>query len=241
MLAARRLIVVGTIAACSPFSGLPVPSDAGVATPPDAAADATPFDAGADAPGACVAPRCPDAGTCRSDGFDGPSCPSSWVRSGDSKATFECSGGKLHVAAEGFDDVEAKVEHWAPGTTYRLRVGAELSITTWSGRPILQLYVARKLVLELFAQRTLTDKIVLAWCLSANCAQADVFEVARAVPHLLSLEVTAEKTALTVDCAQSITRAPLDLPLSSPVEIAFGATDGNPIDATLDDVVVEFY
>jgi hypothetical protein len=73
-----------------------------------------------------------------------------------------------------------------------------------------------------------------------TCDTAHPFDSAPGAEHFFAFEVDGAKTSLSVDCAAVATLPGTPLASDRSVTVQFGARDGEPIDGTIDDVVISF-
>lgn len=235
--------------ACTSFSAAPGADD-GADASPDVAA---PTDASLDAPSdeaepSCEVGACPQATpSCRSYSFDGPrdrdtSCPGDWTISADSDARATCADGKLRLAGEGTQDVEARLSVRTPGMLDGVRIAARFTIEAWDGGPWLELIVGEETAGVVRAGTVASGFFRLELCRSRDDSDGCVSlaEVAPGSEHVIELDVSRDATQVSVDCAAPRTQPGLAPPASSNVELVFGKVDADPIEGTLDDVVVSF-
>jgi len=191
---------------------------------------------------ACPAASCKGEGpSCRAYDFAGSACPTDFQLSGDTSnpdVIGECQGGKLHVAAKDTLDITASLGLDAPDTEYTMRISTRLAVTDWDGGAVLELRVGAARPFVLRASMTPAGNVSYDLCHGVTCVAT--YESAPGKEHRFDFDVSASGTVATVDCQPFGTTTALALPTSTGIELSFGKTDGQPIDGTLDDVVVAF-
>jgi hypothetical protein len=192
--------------------------------------------------GECAPPSCAGAGpSCRSYDFAGPACPADWAFSGEAPpaVTADCVGGKLHVAAASTLDVTSSLELSGPAVApYSIWVAARIAVQQWDGGEVLHLDVGSEMPFELSAKIMPSGDPSFELCTSVDCRAS--FDSAPGAEHLFQFDVTPSGTTATVDCQPFGTTPAVVLGTSAPVTLTFGKSEANPIDGTLDDVVVSF-
>lgn len=224
------VVLIGVLfIACGRFSDAPESAtDGGI----DAATDSS---SAADADAGCPAESCVGREQCESWNFD--DCKG-WATSGDATAT--CKNGKLLIVAEGTLDAQAILTLPTPPSVYTLRVAGRIVVNRWDGGRALAFVVAQTAIGVVNARSTtLGNKIELELC-DGNACLGRKLVVDPGSEHQFLLEVSSAQTKLTVDCVPFATLGGSALPTNSTFSLAFGRVDGNPIDGTLDDVVVSY-
>lgn len=224
---ARPVIILGAIAGCSTFSSAETPgSDGG-------AADAAAAD--------CPAPTCADKGTtCREEHFES-GCGAIQLEGDPSGTTRECTGGKLHIRAENTLDVFASLTVSTPRVAYSAQASVRMNIVEWDQGDVLAVLVDGKGA-RIRATPDPKGNVKLSLCAANRTGCADLpIASTLGTEHLYTFDLTPAGISLAVDCKPVATLPAVPLPTGSSVRVAFGEVDADPIDGTLDDVVVSFY
>jgi hypothetical protein len=191
---------------------------------------------------ACPAASCSGEGpSCRAYDFSGSTCPADFQLSGDTSnadVIGECQSGKLHVAAKDTLDITASLGLDAPDTDYTMRISTRIAVTDWDGGAVLKLQVGAVQPFVLRATMTPAGNVSYELCHGVTCEAT--YESAPGKEHRFDFDVSSTGTVATVDCKPFGTTTALVLPKSTGIQLSFGKTDGQPIDGTLDDVVVAF-
>lgn len=191
---------------------------------------------------ACPAASCEGQGpSCRSYDFVGPTCPTELAFGGDTSlpnVAGECQSGKLHVSADDTLDIVARLGLEAPDTEYAIEISARIAIVDWDGGPALRLNVGSEAAFDLRAGVTPSGNVRYELCASSTCGGS--FETLPGKEHRFDFDVGSSGTQASVDCEAFASTPAGALPTSTLLELLFGKTDAQPIDGTLDDVVVAF-
>lgn len=211
------------------------PHDGGVPSTDAGGTDGATSDGGP----ACAAETCVDRLGCVFDDFSA-GC-SKWSFYGDlATTTHECVAGKLRIAAQNTDDILAVATHPTPTQPYRVRVAARVTIADWDGGQLLAVTVGGSRVAELRADRLGPGTARVSLCDNSGCATAAP-PFAMGTEHLLALDLSSGGVTAFFDCAELATMLPLaPLQTESTLTVAFGRIDAQPIDGTIDDVLVWF-
>ena len=205
-------------------------------------ASCAPFEAAPDGPaGDCSSASCADAGpSCRSYDFAGPACPADWAFAGDGPPAVvgDCMTGKLHVVAADTLDVVSSLTVPGPAGPYAVFVSARIAVQNWDSGDVLQLDVGPETPFELRAKIAPPGNPTFELCTSVGCSAS--FDSAIGAEHLFQFDVTSSGTTATVDCQPFGATPAVVLGLSQPITLLFGKADANPIDGTLDDVIISF-
>ena len=189
-----------------------------------------------DADAGCVAESCAGREQCESWSFD--TCDG-WKLTGDGTAT--CKNGKLLIQADGTLDAQATLTLPTPSSSYSLRVSGRLVVDDWNGGRLLALGFGDTLLGAINAERTaLGNKIELELCHGPDDCFDTKLVVDAGSEHLFVLEISDAQTKLTVDCVPFASLSGSALNTSDSLSLVFGKVDGDPIDATLDDVLVSY-
>lgn len=229
-IAAIALVVV---ASCSSFDAVePAGGSAG---------DGGAGDAGSTDGGACAAESCADAGpSCRSEDF-AAGC-GAFELGGDPKGVVhECTNGKLHIAAR--DTLDATATLWVdtPLVPFSARVSARIAVTKWDGGRMLRVTLGGTTSgFEVRAVLGAGGNPEFTLCDSTSGCSPLAIASAPGKEHLFVFDLTPGALSVTVDCASAATRAAIALPVKSELQLEFGKVDADPVDGTLDDVVVSF-
>ena len=242
-------VLMMMLAACTPFAGATTELDGG--------ANANGTDAGSASGEAGVAPdaaslagaaptcsgeTCGNRSSCSSFDFEG-ACPEDWTLSGDSSpnVTRECKDGKLHIAADGTLDVTASLDIDVPSGASKSRVSVLAAAKRWDGRSFLHLRVGDEKLFEIRAEQLGSDTIRYRLCEDASCTTGVTFEAAAGQERRLTFDVTETVITLSVDCESYPPRPrPETDSESNKATLVFGHTDAEPIDGTIDDVLIDF-
>lgn len=229
----RRIAALATVgvAACSSF---------GAVEPGEGTADGGTADASAADAGACASDSCADAGpSCRSEDF-AAGCGAFELGGDVNGVVRECTDGKLHVAAR--DTLDAVATLWVdtPLVPYSARVSARIAVKKWDGGRMLRVVLGGTSGFEVRAVLGVDGNPAFKLCDSTSGCSPVAVTSAPGKEHLFVFDMTPGALSVTVDCASAATRAAIALPVKSSLEVEFGKTDADPIDGTLDDVVVSF-
>jgi hypothetical protein len=191
--------------------------------------------------GACPAPTCEGQQMeCHAYDFAGPACPADWDYVGDPMPPVvqSCASGKLHVAAQDTLDATAALFLEAPILAYSIHVSARIGVTAWDTGPVLTLQVGAQAPFMLVATPAPANDIRHDLCHAGGCTAT--FEAGAGEEHLFELDITTAGTTARVGCNPFGTTPSVPLPTNATLILEFGHADANPIDGTLDDVVVSF-
>jgi hypothetical protein len=237
LLAALPLVLfVG--GACDAFRGeqtTDAPSGA-----PDAGVDAAPDAA------TCQLPKCSaQQPSCRAYSFDANPCDGV-TYSGDSKGvTHDCTGGKLHVAADGTLDDVAHVVVDSPQTFTGIRVGMKLAVNAWDkDGVVVEITTGGRTAAVLTSVSNADGNYQIKLCdrIGSGVVGCENAFVARPKSeHALLFTITTTELRLDVDCVAAVSGQPEKPATNANVEVIFGKTDAQPIDGTIDDLVVQFF
>lgn len=190
----------------------------------------------------CAAASCEGEGpSCRSFDFSEVGCPADFQPSGNTSfpgVVADCQSGKLHLSADDTLDVQASLALDAPDTDYSVRISARIAVTDWDGGPALSLRIGPTRPFALHAGMTPAGNVSYELCQESTCVAT--YESAPGKEHRFDFEVSSSGTVATVDCESFGATPALALPTSTGIEITFGKVDAQPIDGTLDNVVVAF-
>jgi hypothetical protein len=237
-LAGFALAASGISASCSTFSPADDSVDSGSPSADSAATDA---------PGACN-DTCsgPD---CKSWDFTGSKCPSDLVVGGDDtgSVTIECNG-DLRVFADSTLDKTAELQATAPSAPYTIRASTTVSIAEWQGvkggsLPVITISADGVPVATVRATSATTSgqEIEYSLCMPGGQCKVDAGRVKVGESHRVALEVANGEVTLFVNCKKLAAQpTTVPLPVSSPVKLRFGSTDGDAIDGKFDDVIIAF-
>jgi hypothetical protein len=190
----------------------------------------------------CAPPTCEgQPGTCFAQAFAGPVCPSDWHFSGDplTDVLAECTDGKLHIVASGTLDLTASYSLPTPMEAYSIRIAARMAVTLWDYGTLLTVAIGGVPAFFINASANQTSPVTFSLCSTPNDCSA-TFEAVRGEEHLFQFEITDTGTAVTIDCAPWGHTPSVELVRDSSMSVDFGHWQADPIDGTLDDVVVAF-
>ncbi len=204
-------------------------------------------DGGSGDGGTCVS-ACPaGASGCTSYDFSAATCPSDWEPKGDigtATVVYECTGGRLHVAAQNSLDVAATDYLSPPQVAYRLHLSARIAVRTWDGTSVFALQHSDRSLFELRAVIGATTTPAYSLCDATGQCSATFTTKAASEEHVFAFDVSSTGDVVaTIDC-QSFARLKVSaLPLASDgsLSIVFGSAPATAeVDGTLDDAVVQF-
>ena len=188
-----------------------------------------------DIPG-CPAESCVGRTECKFYDFE-TGC-GDWTAGGDGSVV--CNGA-LRVSATSTKDAEASVTLLTPSEPYSLRLAGRITLTRWDGGRVLVFGFQETPIGILIASETpLTNKIEVRFCRSVSDCAPQKLTWDPGSKHQLLVEMSAAEIKLSVDCVAFVTLPGAAPPLKMPLGIIFGKTDGDPIEGTLDDVVVSY-
>lgn len=236
---AVTLIVAG-LGACTTFGSETESKDGGVAS------DGGAVETGADAATCAVLPCSKGReGLCTSFDFADPGCPGMEI-DGNAPASAARCDGALRFLVTNTDD-KSVMTRMTPRLKSRSHVSFVASINDWIG---LANSAERRLV-DLASNGTLvtvrastrTEKVVLELCevTNTNCKTLAP-KLERNQRFVVELVVDPNgATRMLVDCvevgtAKALTGAVVD----ADFKVTFGATDGQPLDGTIDDLTIWF-
>ena len=148
---------------------------------------------------------------------------------------------QLLIQADGTLDAQATLTLPTPSSSYSLRVSGRLVVDDWNGGRLLALGFGDTLLGAINAERTaLGNKIELELCHGPDDCFDTKLVVDAGSEHLFVLEISDAQTKLTVDCVPFASLSGSALNTSDSLSLVFGKVDGDPIDATLDDVLVSY-
>jgi hypothetical protein len=233
MRAVAVVVLIGVLLiACASFTDAPASSaiDGGID------GDTTDASSGDGTGAGCAAESCAGRQQCESWSFD--TCDQ-WTMSGDGTAT--CKNGKLLIQASGTLDAQSVLTLPTPSSSYKLRVAGRIVVNDWDGGRLIALGFAETPIGFINAKKTaLGNKIELEFCHSASDCFNRKLVVDAGSEHLFLFEISDAQTKLTVDCVPLATLSGSALETDDSLSIVFGKNDGEPIDGTLDDVVVSY-
>lgn len=236
--AALLALVVGGAGACATFQDAPGGDDGGTM---GAEASAPDGEGGLDATAPCVETCSGKGPSCTSLSFPpGDGCPPSLFFSGDTKVTRECIDGRLHLAASGTLDVVAAYAVDVPLVEYATRVGARVAVKSWTPGPLLRIDVSGVPIAEIDAEVSPAGRVRFVACAGAASGCGPVLELAKGEERLFVVDASKSEIAVFAGCERWTTLPGKSLPKSGKLTVRFGRTDGDPIDGTLDDLVVSF-
>ncbi len=216
----------------------------------DDGADAS-ADGSGSTPGAC-AESC-EAGDleCRFDDFDGGcgdwsvSVPDYDLQHG---AIGRCDGGDVYVHAADTFDVTASLSITTPSRPYSAHVSAKIGVSDWDDAPVLAVEIGNRVATWIGVTEGL-DGVSMGYHLCGpelpdgglGACDAHEFKARKGdPPHEFVIDLTPSSTTLTFDCGDKTSVPAAPLPPGVDFDVVFGHIDGNPIDGTLDDVLVQF-
>ena len=244
----RGRILVGVVtwcclAACGSFSGTATPADAGAADGGTGSSDGASSN---ESSAACDIPACPAHDvqpSCHYYDFTPPACPGDWQKNTGPTdvVTFECSNGKLHIAADSTFDITAVLSITPPPTPKAAHVSARIAVKDWRpGKAVLTIDLGGAKVF-LDAQIDANDLPLFNPCTTTDlCAPSHPVESKAGEEHVFTFDIASTGVIVTMDC-NTVWKLPAVTPdFSSSLTISFGMVDAAPIDATLDDVRISF-
>lgn len=242
LLACACVLAVYAGTACAKFEAetLPVGDAGSDAQAPDAAIV---IDASADAADAgCSYPSCAGAVTCVSEQFQ--SGCGAFALNGDSDAmvTKTCTGGKVTLKADGTYDARAEATYVLPTAPYTsVRVGTRVVINDWDGEALLAYAIGVNELATIKAEYNDSFKqLTLRLCRAGACDDSNRYiGPLDKQPRAIVIIATKDDVKLEVDCKPAGSLKGIELATKVPLGVRFGHNDANPIDGTLDDVLVD--
>jgi hypothetical protein len=177
--------------------------------------------------------------SCRSEDFTA-GCGAFELSGDPSGVIRDCARGKLHVAAK--DTLDAVGTLWVdtPLVPFATRISARVAVTAWDGGSMLRITLGAASGFEVRAVLAASGNPQFTLCESTSGCSPIAIESAVGREHLFVFDLTADGLSLSVDCTPVLHRAAIALPVKSSLAVTFGKSDAEPIDGTLDDVVVSF-